>query len=155
MTRLVWAVSFFRRRAARQTQFPHIAVPIDDLLGLRIISTGRFELTQFDTLQAILDDPQNTLGVDIERNGIFVDVGANIGLYTIALAPVFAHTVAFEPNPVTFKILEANLALCEIQAQPINEGLSDTNGTATISFPKTGHLGWATLTQRYADLPTS
>ena len=149
-----WAVDFFRRRAARQTQFPHIVVPIDDLLGLRIIATGRFELTQFDTLHAILDDPQRTLGVDINRNGMFVDVGANIGLYTMALAPIFARTVAFEPNPITFKVLEANLLLREVRAQAMNEGLSDRNGEATISFPRTGHLGWATLTERHAGTAT-
>jgi FkbM family methyltransferase len=147
------AVSVLRRRAAGHTDFPHIVVPIDDMLGLRIISTGRFELTQFDALRTVLENPRDILGVDINRQGTFVDIGANIGLYTIALAPLFGRTLAFEPNPVTFKVLEANLALCEVEARIFNVGLSDRNGDASFFVPKNGRIGWATLTERYNSHP--
>lgn len=149
------AVSALRRRAAKHGQFQHIVVPIDDTIGLRVVSTGRFELTQFDALRAVLESPRETIGVDIDRNGTFVDVGTNIGLYTIALGPLFARTLAFEPNPITFKVLEANLALCEVQARTFNEGLSDKSGEASIFVPKNGNLGWATLNPQRYRLPTA
>lgn len=38
----------------------------------------------------------------------FVDIGANIGLYTLLLKNNFHHVHAFEPNPETFKTLQRN-----------------------------------------------
>lgn len=45
----------------------------------------------------------------------FIDVGANIGSYTVlGSSEVGADTIALEPVPATFKILKSNIALNEI-----------------------------------------
>ncbi|WP_372921945.1 FkbM family methyltransferase [Roseovarius sp.] len=42
---------------------------------------------------------------------VFLDIGANIGLYSVALGSHFSGPrLAFEPNPETFAYLQANLA---------------------------------------------
>jgi len=46
---------------------------------------------------------------------LFVDVGANVGSYTIlASGVVRCHTVAFEPDPLTAAALERNINLNQI-----------------------------------------
>ena len=54
--------------------------------------------------------------LSIEPNGVFFDIGANIGSYTILASEVnTALVVAFEPSPSTFKALEENIALNDRQ----------------------------------------
>ena len=49
-----------------------------------------------------LEHSPEVLGFPIDPNGIFIDVGANIGLYSIALSGIFQRTLAFEANHVTY-----------------------------------------------------
>jgi FkbM family methyltransferase len=45
------------------------------------------------------------------RNGLAVDVGAHLGLLTVALARRFRRVVSFEPNEFNYRLLAANAAL--------------------------------------------
>lgn len=45
------------------------------------------------------------------EDGVFIDVGANVGTYTITLGKVFSHTVAFEPLLNTYNIMCGNVAI--------------------------------------------
>ena len=48
---------------------------------------------------------------------LFVDVGANIGSYTVlASAVVGAHTISFEPVPATFLHLKHNVAINDVES---------------------------------------
>lgn len=145
-----------RRRASRREDFAKLVVPIDDVIGIRIAATGRFELTQVDAIGSILNHSYDTLGLTIDRTGCFVDIGANIGLYTLAFSRYFRQTLAFEPNPVTFKLLEANIALRELDSvRTFNEGLSDSSGESSLFVPKNGNLGWATMNRSHHDISVS
>ncbi len=48
------------------------------------------------------------------KNGIAIDVGANIGNHTIFFSKIFPHVIAFEPVPRNCWILKANLHLNRI-----------------------------------------
>ena len=144
-----WLANKMRARSRNHDDFQHIAVPINDLIGIRVFATGQFELTQFDAVKALLASSDSILGVPINRQGAFIDVGANIGLYTIAFSRMFGRTIAFEANPATFKILEANVALSRLdRVQRLCLGLSDEARDGIIYVPEDGNLGWATLTPR-------
>jgi FkbM family methyltransferase len=135
-----------RRRATREDDFQRIVVPINDVCGLRVISTGRFELTQLDAIRTLITSPEGIGGKSIDRQGTFIDVGANIGLYTMALSKFFKNTIAFEASPLTFKILEVNLALSgAAKAQCFCQGISDQTRQATLFTPANGNLGWASV----------
>jgi FkbM family methyltransferase len=139
---LIW----LRGRSRRNGEFRHIVVPIDDVLGLRVMATGRWELTSLDSIRTLLASPDRIAGISTIKDGIFIDIGANIGLYSIALSKYFDKIVAFEANPITFKILEANLALSETRnVQSFCEGVSSQTRRASLYTPLDGHLGWATL----------
>ncbi len=67
------------------------------------------------------------------KQGIFLDVGANVGNYSLALADHFASTLAFEPNPSVFATLKANCARNpELDIRPLQYGLSSSS--ATLEF---------------------
>ncbi|HEU0078950.1 MAG TPA: MupA/Atu3671 family FMN-dependent luciferase-like monooxygenase, partial [Longimicrobiaceae bacterium] len=88
-------------------------------------------------------------GIELEAGARVVDVGSNIGMFTL-----FAHTVApgvrtwsFEPIPDTFAALRANTALYGLDARVFDVGLADAEGTAEFTF----YPGSSGLSGRDAD----
>jgi FkbM family methyltransferase len=119
---------------------------MNDLIGQRLIATGNFELTQLDAVDQLIEDATPLIGFRPNFRGAFVDVGANIGVYTLRYARVFNKTVAIEPNPATFHILQANIALGRnANVIPILVGCSDQVGTARLNVAVKGMLGWSRL----------
>jgi FkbM family methyltransferase len=75
-------------------------------------------------------DESNYLRRRIRTNDICIDVGANIGYYTLLMASLANEGVvhAFEPLPLTASILRTNLLLNEIQNAIANQmAVGDTN----------------------------
>jgi FkbM family methyltransferase len=135
--------TLLRLRASRDPLFQGIVVPVDDLIGHYLMATGRFEATQFDALRSLLARPDWR---ERAKHGRFIDVGANIGLYSVAFSDAFASTLAVEANPQTFLILQANLALRgKGKVTPVCVGASSTAGSTHIHIPLDGNLGQASL----------
>lgn len=79
------------------------------------------------------------------RDGNFVDLGANVGYYTLALASAGAKRIlAIEPNPPALERLEFNILInnfdTDIQIAPVGVG----NGGESQFFAE-GDLGCASL----------
>jgi FkbM family methyltransferase len=141
-----WAVRRIRRHAGKNSDFPHVAVLIDDPIGLRVISTGRYEFTQIDGVKQLLDSKRDL--------GMFIDIGANIGLFSLALSPYFRATLALEINSITFNVLRANIALaraCNMTALCL--GASDKKAQTELYSRLDGALGWTSLDM--PDIPVS
>lgn len=140
-------VSALQRRSLRKGMFgTPMIVSSSDLIGHRIISTGHFESREIEGFDFILADPRGAIGEDIDWTGSFVDVGANIGIYSIRYGARFERTFTVEANPLTFDILKANLSLADVgTVTPICSGASDRQGTASLQVPTAGLLGWARL----------
>jgi len=72
----------------------------------------------------------------VTQGGTFVDVGANIGLYTVALAGHLrgaGRVVAIEPNPVCVERLQTNVALNSFpQVRIFPVGVADFTGRARL-----------------------
>jgi amino acid adenylation domain-containing protein/FkbM family methyltransferase len=91
-------------------------------------------------------------GITIRDGACVLDVGANIGLFT-----VFANRVArkprmisFEPNPVAFACLQANAAAWGTAVKCLPIGLSRDNNSAELTFFE----GMSLLSGFYADAAT-
>lgn len=72
----------------------------------------------------------------LRREDHFVDIGANLGSYTIlACAAVGAGGIAVEPIPDTFHRLVENVRLNHLddKVQCINQGVSDRQGSLTFT----------------------
>ncbi len=72
-----------------------------------------------------------------------VDLGANVGIYTLQFASLVGssgHVFAFEPGPLSFGLLKANLALNRYYRNVTveNAAVSDFTGTTDLLICKTG-----------------
>lgn len=68
----------------------------------------------------------------IKKDGVFVDVGAHHGEYSLLLREQFsnARIIAFEPHPKTFKRLEENLKSYNVET--INKAVGAVCGAALL-----------------------
>lgn len=77
------------------------------------------------------------------RGNVFVDIGANQGIYSIALSRNFREVYAFEPNPKMIVVLRERIAMNNvpnIKVLPI--ALADRIGRATLYLdPHEGFSG--------------
>lgn len=69
--------------------------------------------------------------------GVAVDVGANIGYYTLMLSQRFKKVLAFEPEPDNFYLLKKNLLVNKINnAQIFQKAVSDKAGSLKLGLSK-------------------
>ncbi|MBI3133422.1 MAG: FkbM family methyltransferase [Bacteroidetes bacterium] len=91
----------------------------------RYLATGTYEQK---TLDVLIESMKQT------PSGVFVDVGANVGLISLAISERFpsAQIFAFEPGPHQFRLLEKTLEKNNLKGRiylfPV--ALSSSNGTA-------------------------
>lgn len=82
------------------------------------------------------------------RSGVFLDIGANLGLYSLLARHHGADAVLFEPEPIHFDFLQRNAA-------PFGEvlplALSDRCGTATFHVGDQQHTGASSLCEGDGD----
>jgi FkbM family methyltransferase len=120
-----------------------LEVGADEQIGFTILTTGVFDPCVSETIHRLIDP-----------GDLVVDVGANVG-YMTSLAAVRAGTngrvLAFEPHPVVFELLSANVArwngaaIAKIEPQAV--ALSDRAGKAELNAGRAFHanMGLATL----------
>jgi len=70
------------------------------------------------------------------RQGVFVDVGAYVGFYTVLAARHGWKVVAFEPNPINVILLRYNIALHGVgdRAVIVSKAVGDVHGWARFSI---------------------
>lgn len=83
-----------------------------------------------------------------DRAFVFVDIGANQGLFSLLAAqnPQCAAAIAFEPVAATFALLRDNIALNGLEAavRPVHAAVSLQSGNARIATDR-AHSGTASL----------
>lgn len=108
----------------------------DDLIGQAIVTEGRYERDELESLRQIL--------LACPNRDVMVDVGANIGHHTLCLADLFSMVISYEPHPIALHLLHANVLLnqaAQVRIRPV--GLSDQAGQAHLRVVNTGNLGSA------------
>jgi FkbM family methyltransferase len=125
---LRWVLYFrlLKTRYSVLKQRHMIAAVATDFIGERICLDGNIEVREIAVLRELL----SARGVGTT---LFLDIGANVGGYSLALADLFAAVYAFEPNPVTHELLRFNLRLnkaANVTAFAI--GLSDEDRIASF-----------------------
>jgi FkbM family methyltransferase len=84
----------------------------------------------------------------LRKGDLFVDIGANIGSYTVlAAAHCGVETISIEPVPATFSHLMDNISINHIAhiATPLNMALGSIEGTITFtsSYDTVNHVATA------------
>jgi FkbM family methyltransferase len=108
-----------------------------NLLENKLYTYGTYEKGTLETIKLLMSP-----------NGIFIDAGANIGLMTLFAATLFKNKVAvysFEPHPTTFKILQENIALNNLEnVKAFQSGLGAGTSKGKLQFID-GDRGMGTL----------
>ena len=102
---------------------------------LKVAHLNQYE-TEYLYKEIFEDQTYLKHGIEIPPNACVVDVGANIGMFTLFVldqAPD-ATVYSFEPSPPAFEALSINASLYGKNVVPFNMGLSDTDGEATFTF---------------------
>ena len=105
------------------------------------------ESLQRDFLFGLYDRRELDLVREHLGNGDFVDVGAHVGLYTVAAAlhgP--GRVLAFEPNPSAREQLGENLALNHVEGVlVVPKAVGDAPGAALLHVPATPDPSFSSL----------
>jgi FkbM family methyltransferase len=133
----------------------HLTVPDHGRPAVRFAGGVRLRLDLGESLQrdfffGLYD--QTELGLlrrELRAGGDFVDVGAHIGMYTVAAASVLrghGRVLAFEPNPSARAQLEENLALNDLSnALVIPAAAGAEHGEAVLHVPATPDPSFSSL----------
>lgn len=87
--------------------------------------------------------PMLTMAVMARTSGLFLDVGANNGLYSVlaCMTQPNVKAIAFEPYPPVLDVLRRNLDLNGLSDRVVVKdlALSDREGRATLYLPDASH----------------
>lgn len=87
------------------------------------------------------------LAMALKEGDVVVDVGANIGLYSLLASQSVGPSgriVAIEASPTICEALRANLSSCPCESEVVNKAISSSNKEAVFTYyPRA--TGWSTL----------
>lgn len=106
---------------------------VDGGAKLRVPSDLRYTSVSAFLLRDAVEPELHYLQKFVGKGDIFVDVGANIGLFTLKVAPHAARVVAVEPGEAAGTQLDANIALNGFgNVAVVRKALADKPGTAAL-----------------------
>ena len=73
---------------------------------------------------------------NVKKNDIVIDVGANIGYYTLLMAKNEAIVFSYEPEPQNFELLKKNVILNDFSSNVklYNKAVSNFNGNSKLAL---------------------
>jgi FkbH-like protein/FkbM family methyltransferase len=103
--------------------------------GLEIVHLNQYE-TDYVYQEIFEDRCYVRHGVQLRDDATVVDIGANIGLFSLFVRSRCARPriLAFEPSPVVYDLLRANCEAYAPDVRVFNLGVAATIGTATLTF---------------------
>ena len=96
------------------------------------------QLDKNDVMQISLFDYEpietDIVKSNVKKNDIVVDVGANIGYYTLLMAKNEANVFSYEPEPQNFELLKKNVRLNDLSTNVklYNKAVSNFNGNSKL-----------------------
>jgi len=96
------------------------------------------EKRYFKTLRdfKVSDEPDLIVAKELVNNQEFIDLGANIGVYTTYLSPFAKKTYSFEPVPLSFSLLSLYINKFSLNNVEVHQiAVSDKVGSAVIEVP--------------------
>src|SRR5205823_13985149 len=103
--------------------------------GLEIVHLNQYE-TDYVYKEIFEDQCYLRHGIRLRDGATVVDIGANIGLFSLFVMSRCANPniFAFEPAPVVYDLLKANCDAYGSNVRALNAGVSDKRKTATFTF---------------------
>ena len=120
----------------------YLAVPANDHISNHITSRGFYEEGEMFIVKNLLSKINKS---NIQNT--FIDIGANIGNHSVYFSDIFSEIHAFEPNPIIYKILNANAELNN-KIKTYNVGLGDKENKEILKI-NAGNLGASHIRKYY------
>jgi len=123
----------------------------DDVIVTAALVNGNYEPYAMGVFRALV---REAVGKACEPL-VFCDVGANIGLYSVAAARIdpSVHVFAFEPNTTSYRLLQDNIALNGLaRVTPVNAAVGEAPGQASLDISSASaglHSIYGTGTRRH------
>lgn len=119
------------------------AVPLDRGIEFRYCSSSADQIGRALYWKGVASWEAETIPAFVrmvQRSALFLDIGANTGVYTLLACAVnpAIRVMAFEPVPEIFEVLCRNIALNGWQGrcQARNEAVSSSNGVTAFHVPQ-------------------
>ena len=106
-----------------------------DFIQHTIFVTGRWD-----------DDVGRTIRSILKADDVFVDIGANVGYFSLMASKICRKVISFEPNPTCLTQLNRNIEINKaknIDIRPI--GLADRCGIAEFHVSNASNIGGGSL----------
>lgn len=124
-----------------------------------VIDTNSWESLIYAQGHPVEPDQISVLERFLSPGDVFLDIGANVGLYTAVageIVGVKGKTFSFEANPHTFSLLkktaQANRLFFENRHQLVNTAVSNRSGTTQFSY-RPDHLGGGGIVENQKESP--
>ena len=122
-----YAQLFKGRYVIEQRMGLQLLLDRNNVIDWQLFISGKWERPQFTELFGLVAEQLRRRKVD----AVFIDVGAHWGLYALEAfrSGMFSRIVAFEPDPISYAQLQANLFLNQAQnaIEPLQLAASDTD----------------------------
>lgn len=118
----------------------------DHTIGRALYIKRQYEMDLIrDAMRALRRDGY----LDLDPSGCVLDVGANIGIISIALIKerYFSRALAIEPDPENFALLERNVRQNELESQVRCLAHAVSNRTGTLLLARSENWGGHYITQ--------
>jgi FkbM family methyltransferase len=121
----------------------HMRLDPSDLGPRMILESGEYETASF-----------NMLREHLSSGATFIDIGANVGIYSLRLAPVVGpagHVIAVEPNPESVQRLQTNIAASDagvVKIAPV--ACSDSESSLDLFVAPNSNTGETSLSKANA-----
>ncbi|RUA12880.1 MAG: hypothetical protein DSY82_00085 [Flavobacteriia bacterium] len=119
----------------------NLKLDINDWIQQNLYFLGEYEKAELTAIQKF-----------IKKDSLFIDIGANFGLYSLFLSPYISEgqIISFEPFNQNFESLVYNIKLNKLSnIKANNYAIGDKNGVLTIYYnPKENNLGMASLEEQ-------
>jgi FkbM family methyltransferase len=116
--------------------------PGDDI-GENLIAHGVYEDLLLEGLFGVVLAPKAAEF----KAGLAMDIGANIGNHSLWFSSRFSRVLAFEPNPICTRLLEASAMFNGAEnIKILTYGLSDSNAELVFRLNLAGNLGQSGVT---------
>lgn len=105
---------------------------IDDFIGHRLVFEGGYERCTLALARRLMS-----------QGGVFLDIGANIGLYSVLISEhEGTEVISFEPDSYNFEMLKTNIDLnCRINLTLCNTFLSSNTGIFFLGVALSNNRG--------------
>lgn len=136
-------------KASQTEKMREVVKPDFYLSSLELNDLNSYE-TEFVQQEIFKNKTYLKHGLEINNQSVIVDIGANIGLFTLfakSIAPN-CQIYAFEPSKEVFKLLEKNANQFSSGIKLFNQGVSNSTGEKTFTY----YPGYSVISGFHTDL---